>query len=150
MFFNNSTGTPIKQNENELLLIDNKDREHELASVIETTDSKPFEFQHIEALNHVTLEFKGHDELIAHKFSGDRTGRFMLKDGQKMYVEYVESEVTYTIAPVSFYTEAGSELVLPSDTVLLGTRTVIKGLMSDCHNLTIAEGAEVFVNYIHS
>ena len=141
--YDNSTGTPVKINEEDKLLIDNDNRQHDLPTMIESHDGSIFEFQEIEALNHVTLQFTGTDELIAHKFSGDKTGVMHLQTGQTMWVEYKESETTYTVAPISYTTDEGSMLVLPSEVVLLGTRTKFHGFLVGVHNLTIADSAKV-------
>ena len=142
--YNNETGTPEKINEDEVLLINNDNRNHELATVIETDDgSDEIELKEINALNHVTLMFNGVTEIIAHVLSGDKTGRMFVKTGQRMWVEYKESQVTYSIAPVSYYTQENSTVVLPSDVDLLGTRVVLKGWIHQIQNLTIADSAVV-------
>lgn len=81
--------------------------------------------------------------MLVHKFSGDKTGRMFLESGQLLWVEYIESKPTYTIAPISYFTSADSELVMPTEVVMLGTRTDIRGKLVGVHNLTIAEGATV-------
>lgn len=139
--YDNTTGEKIP--ESDTLLIDNYNLERELPTVIESEDGLRIEINTVEAYNNVTLEYTGHEELDIDFFIGDRSGRFTVKENQKMLVEYVASEITYTIAPVSFNTHENSTLVTPSDTVLLGTRTIIQGILAGVYNLTIAEGATV-------
>ena len=124
------------------LYINNDNRNYDLPTVIESETGNVFEFDEIEARNHVVLEMLDPTaELIVHNFSGDRTGLFHLLAGQKLYVEYIESEVGYTVAPVSYKIDATAEIILPSTVILLGTRTEIRGMMTNVHNLTIAEGS---------
>ena len=125
------------------LLIDNDNRNKIIGTVVMREDSKPFEFDMLEANNHAVLWLDGSDsELIVHKFDGDRTGSMHLVANQKLWVEYVQSTSGYTVAPVSYNIENGAEVVLPSTTIILGTRTEMKGLMTMVQNLTIADGAK--------
>ena len=139
----NTTNGVIFKDDFRMLYIDNDDRNHKLPTVIENDDgSSLFEFEEIQALNHVVLEMAHPNaELIVHKFRGDRTGLFRMLSGQKIHVEYVASALGYTVAPVSYEIPSGAEIVLPSTVILLGTRTVIQGRIVNVHNLTAAEGA---------
>ncbi|KAL4230250.1 hypothetical protein ACF0H5_010636 [Mactra antiquata] len=127
------------------LLLDNDNRNHILGtSIMKDDNSSPykFEFDEVEVRNHAVLWLDGDDtELVAHKFDGDRTGLMHLLGQQKVYAEYVESTSGYTVAPVSFKVEAGTEIVFPSTTIILGTRSDLSGLLTMVQNLTIADGA---------
>lgn len=129
------------------LVIDNDDRNHVLGTmVMSDTGTTPyvFEFDEVEANNHAVLWIEGSDsELIVHKFDGDRTGLMHLTGQQKVYSEYVESTSGYTVAPVSYKIDYGAEIILPSTTILLGTRSDMNGLLTMVQNLTIADGANV-------
>ena len=143
-YVNNTQGEEVRVNENELLFLDNDDRQHQLPTVIMSENDDYFEMLEVEARNHVVLQMHGdHDTMIAHKFSGDKTGQFHLREEQRLYVEYLDGEATYSIAPISYLTENGSELVMPTEVEFLGTRTVIHGLMVGLENFTLASGAEV-------
>lgn len=141
-YVNTTSGVSFKD-DFRMLYIDNDDRNHKLPTVIENDDgSSLFEFEEIQAHNHVVLEMAyPNAELIVHKFKGDRTGLFRLLNGQKIHVEYVASALGYTVAPVSYEIASGAEIILPSTVILLGTRTVIRGKIVNVHNLTAAEGA---------
>ncbi|WAR26297.1 TENX-like protein [Mya arenaria] len=129
------------------LTIDNDDRNSVLGTmVMSDVDTTPyvFEFDEVEANNHVVLWIEGHDsELLVHKFAGDRTGMMHLQGNQKVFSEYIESTSGYTVAPVSYKIDSGSEIILPSTTILLGTRSDMNGLLTMVQNLTIADGANV-------
>ena len=129
------------------LVIDNDNRNHILGTmVMSDVDTTPyvFEFDEIQANNHVVLWIEGHDsELLVHKFDGDRTGMMHLQGNQKVFSEYIESTSGYTVAPVSYKIDNGAEIILPSTTILLGTRSDMNGLLTMVQNLTVAEGANV-------
>ena len=127
------------------LFIDNDNRNKISPTIITTDDGNhEFEFDELEAINHAVLQMYGSSsELIVHKFDGDRTGLMHILTGQVIHVEYKESTTGYTVAPVSYKVEKGTEIVLPSTVILLGTRSEMKGLMTNVQNLTIAEGADV-------
>ena len=127
------------------LYIDNDNRNHISPTIITTDDGNyEFEFDELEANNHAVLQMYGStSELIVHKFNGDRTGLMHILEGQVIHVEYKESTTGYTVAPVSYKVEKGTEIVLPSTVIMLGTRSELKGLMTNVQNLTIAEGADV-------
>lgn len=123
------------------LYLDNDNRNHKLPTIISGM-SKYYEFDELVAWNHVLLWIDGHDKiLIVHKFRGDRTGLLHVRDQQKIFVEYVSSEPGYTVAPVSYQIDAGTEIIFSSTVILLGTRTTVAGLMTGIQNLTLAEGA---------
>jgi len=91
-----------------------------------------FEFDVVKLLNLVTLWVDNMNAtVVIHKFDGDRTGRVHLRGYQVMYVEVVESEVTRSIAPVSYRVDSTAEIVFPTELVVLGTRTVIMGLVTN-------------------
>ena len=127
------------------LLLDNDNRNHVLGTVImrdEGTSPYVFEFDEVEANNHVVLWIGGDDsELLVHLFNGDRTGLMHAQGNQKIYVEYVESTLGYTVAPVSLKIESSAEVILPSTTFIYGSRTELSGLLTMVQNLTVAEGA---------
>ena len=141
---NNTDGVPVKINEYDLLHLDNDNRQHQLPTVIMSETDQYFEFIEVAANNHVVLQMHGdYDEMVAHKFSGDKTGQFHLRGDQKLFVEYRDGEATYSIAPISYLTEASSQLIMPTEVEFLGTRTVIHGKMINLENFTLASGAEV-------
>lgn len=127
------------------LLLDNDNRNGVLGTMImddNGTVPYKFEFDEIEANNHAVLWIEGSDsELTVHKFDGDRTGLMHLTGAQKVYAEYVESTSGYTVAPVSYKIDDGAEIILPSTTIILGTRSEMSGQLTMVQNLTVAEGA---------
>ncbi|MEW8547022.1 MAG: hypothetical protein AB2693_26200, partial [Candidatus Thiodiazotropha sp.] len=127
------------------LYLDNDNRNLELGTVVMADDGADwhsFEFDQVEAVNGVVLWLDGDNSTLDVKeFDGDKTGNMHLRGHQKIFVEYEPATTGYTVAPVSYNIEAGTEIILPSTTHMLGTRTELKGLMTNVQNLTIAEGS---------
>lgn len=78
-----------------------------------------------------------------HLFEGDRTGLVLLQSNQHLFVEVVESTSTETYAPCSFHIKQYAEIIGPTTTNLLGTRTVISGIITNVEHLIITENANV-------
>ena len=126
------------------LILDNQNRNKYLATFIEKEVEKYYEVDELEIRNHAVLWIHGQNaSLVAHKFSGDKTGLVHLRPTQKMFVEVVESKKGYSIAPVSYKIDAGSEITFPSMLTLLGTRSTFDGFIIGVHQLYTAESAFV-------
>ena len=126
------------------LLLDNQNRNDLLPTIIENENYNYFEFEEVEIKNHVVLWLHGDNStLVAHKFIGDGTGQMHLRFQQKMFCEVVESQSGFTIAPVSYRVDDGTEIFFPSTLFMLGTRTFIDGLITGVQKLFVAEGADV-------
>ena len=127
------------------LLIDNNNRNKDAATVIMEPDLQ-YEFDEIEAKNHVLLRIDGGNAtLTVHKFKGDRTAVFHLFAGQTIYVEVEKSKRGYTIAPVSYRLDAGSTAHYPSRLTVLGTRCDFNGRIVGVDQFVLAKGAGVVV-----
>ena len=126
------------------LILDNQNRNPDIATLIEKEVEKYYEVDELEMRNHVVLWIHGRNAtLVTHKFSGDKTGLVHLRPTQKMFVEVVESAKGYSIAPVSYKVDSGSEITFPSSLTLLGTRCTFDGFIIGVHQLYIADGAKV-------
>ena len=81
--------------------------------------------------------------VIIHKFLGDQTGLVHIREDQKIYVEFVESQNNESITPCSFLIDEGAEIIFPTTVGIQGTRTWLKGLITGVHHLSIIEGGRV-------
>ena len=127
------------------LILDNQNRNKHIATFIEKEVDRYYEVDELEMRNHVVLWIYGENAtLVAHKFSGDKTGLVHLRATQKMFVEVVESEKGYSIAPVSYKVDSGSEITFPSTLILLGTRCTFYGFIVGVHQFFIANDASVY------
>ncbi|EGD80128.1 hypothetical protein PTSG_13036 [Salpingoeca rosetta] len=79
--------------------------------------------------------------VVVHRFIGDKTGQFHVRNDQLILVEYVESTTNHTEAPCSFRGDAGSEIIFPSETHLHGVRSVFEGLITNVEDMYIEDGA---------
>ncbi|KAK3724602.1 hypothetical protein QZH41_005193 [Actinostola sp. cb2023] len=126
------------------LIIDNQNRNPDIATIIINENTTYYEVEDLETRNHAILHIHGEKAvLVAHKFSGDRTGLVHLRSGQTMFVEVVESQKGYTVAPVSYKVEKGAEIAFPSSLTLLGTRCTFEGFVVGVYDLVVAEGSDV-------
>lgn len=83
--------------------------------------------------------------VVAHRFIGDGTGQFHIREQQKIYVEYVESETNRTEAPCSYRIDQFAELVLPVEFHVHGVRTEIHGLLTGVHHLFVEDAGYIQV-----
>ena len=126
------------------LILDNQNRNRDIATLIENEEEKYYEVDELEVRNHAVLWIHGKNAtLVAHSFTGDRTGLVHLLPTQRMFVEVVESRKGYSIAPVSYKVDAGAEITFPSTLTLLGSRCYFDGFVIGVHELRITEGALV-------
>lgn len=126
------------------LTVDNFNRNPDIPTIIIYENSSYYEIDELEMRNHGLLHIHGNNSsFVIHNFTGDRTGLVHLRQGQKMFVQVVESKSGYSVAPVSYKIDKGAEIVFPSSLTLLGTRCSFDGLVIGVHRLIVAEGAEV-------
>ena len=126
------------------LILDNENRNLNIATLIAKEQEKYYEVDQLEIRNHAILWIYGKNAtLVAHSFTGDRTGLVHLMPTQKMFVEVVKSQKGYSIATVSYKIESGAEVTFPSTLTLLGTRCYFDGFVIGVHELRITEGAVV-------
>ena len=126
------------------LTVDNFNRNPDIPTIIIYENSSYYEIYELEMRNHGLLHIHGNNSsFVIHNFTGDRTGLVHLRQGQKMFVQVVESKSGYSVAPVSYKIDKGAEIVFPSSLTLLGTRCSFDGLVIGVHRLIVAEGADV-------
>ena len=126
------------------LTVDNFNRNPDIPTIIINENSSYYEIDELEMRNHGLLHIHGNNSsFVIHNFTGDRTGLVHLRQGQKMFVQVVESKSGYSVAPVSYKIDEGAEIVFPSSLTLLGTRCSFDGLVIGVHRLIVAEGADV-------
>lgn len=126
------------------LTVDNFNQNPDIPTIIINENSSYYEIDELEMRNHGLLHIHGNNSsFVIHNFTGDRTGLVHLRQGQKMFVQVVESKSGYSVAPVSYKIDEGAEIVFPSSLTLLGTRCSFDGLVIGVHRLVVAEGADV-------
>ena len=83
---------------------------------------------------------------VIHRFMGDRTGQFHVRNNQKIWVEYIESFTNYTEAPISYIIDEGAEVVFPTEVHLQGINTTVDGKLSNIHHLYVEDGCFLVVS----
>ena len=81
--------------------------------------------------------------VVAHRFIGDKSGQFHIRNDQRIFVEVIESESNETEAPCSYRIDTGGEIILPSVFHMHGTRSRIEGMITGVHHLKVSSGAAV-------
>ena len=79
---------------------------------------------------------------VVHKFIGDKSGQFHLRQDQKVFVEYIESETNKTEAPCSYRIDVGAHIILPSEFHMHGTHSIYEGMVVGVRDLLVSDGAE--------
>ena len=115
-----------------------------------------YEFDEMEVGGHATVTFYHPREarnvsVVAHEINGDKTGIIKITDRQRLVVNFVESTHTYMDAPCGFVVDEYAEIVFPSDVILRGERTVLKGRMTGVENLVLErDGTVTFGGHAHT
>lgn len=81
--------------------------------------------------------------MVVHRFIGDKSGQFHIRNNQKVFVEVVESQTNSTEAPCSYRIDIGGEIILPSEFHMHGTRSRVEGMITGVHDIKISLNAEV-------
>ena len=132
------------------LHVDNEGNNVPGATMLMEEQTLYYEFDEIELTGYSRLLIyhpRGRNvTVITHKFIGDRTGQFHLRDNQTIYVEVVESETNRTEAPCSYLIDSGAEIVLPAEFHAHGLRTEIHGLITGVHFFLMEDSAYVVIS----
>ena len=83
---------------------------------------------------------------VIHRFIGDRTGQFHVRNKQKIWVEYIESFTNYTEAPISYIIDNGAEVVFPTEVHLQGINSTVDGKISNIHHLYVEDDCFLVVS----
>ncbi|XP_070533134.1 uncharacterized protein [Ptychodera flava] len=125
--------------------IDNEGQKVPVASMIMEDNTVDYEFDEMELTGAARLLlYHPHGEqvtAVVHRFIGDKTGQFHLRNNQTVYVEVVESTNNRTEAPCSYIIDYGAEMIMPFEVHLQGTDTLIEGLLTGVHHLFVEENA---------
>ena len=144
------TNTTMLAVDHTYLHIDNEGNDVPGATMLMEEDTLHYEFDEIELTGYSRLliyhPIGKNVTVVAHKFIGDRTGQFHLRENQTIYVEVVESQTNRTEAPCSYFIESGAEIVLPAEFHAHGLRTQIHGLLTGVHFLILENSGYVVIS----
>ena len=132
------------------LHIDNVGIKSPVATVIMENLTTEYEFNETEVggYSRVLLYHpeKSFVTAVIHRFMGDRTGQFHVRNDQKIWVEYIESFTNYTEAPISYIIDEGAEVVFPTEVHLQGINSTVDGKISNIHHLYVEDGCFLVVS----
>lgn len=144
------TNTTMLAVDHTYLHIDNQGKNVPGATMLMEEQTVYYEFDEIELTGYSRLliyhPVDRNVTVVTHKFIGDRTGQFHLRDNQTIYVEVVESETNRTEAPCSYLIDSGAEIVLPAEFHAHGLRTEIHGLLTGVHFFFMEDSAYVVIS----
>ena len=129
------------------LHVDNEGYDVPGATMLMEENTTEYEFDEMELTGHSRLLVyhppNSTVNVTVHRFIGDKSGQFHIRDRQKIFVEIVESVTNKTEAPCSYKIDNGGEILLPAEFHVHGTRTVIEGRITGVHRLYVSRGAEM-------
>lgn len=127
--------------------IDNDGYDVPGATMLMAENTTYYEFDEMEltGFSRLLLYHPGKDRVqaVVHRFIGDKSGQFHLRNDQRVFVEVVESTTNMTEAPCSYRIDFGAEILLPSEFHMHGTRSRLEGMVTGVHHLKVSEGAVV-------
>ena len=130
--------------------MDNVGIKSPVATMIMEDQTTEYEFNETEVGGHSrVLLYHPKDSFVTaviHRFMGDRSGQFHVRNDQKVWIEYIESFTNYTEAPISYISDNGSELVFPTEVHLQGINSTIDGKITNVHHLYVEDGCFLVVS----
>ena len=122
--------------------MDNENNNVATPTVIMENQTVFYEFDEMQVEGHSTVIFY-HPEtarnvtVIAHEVTGDKTGIIKLVSRQRLFVFVVESTHTYMDAPCGFHVEDYAEIIFPTEVILRGESSTIRGRITGVERLVI-------------
>ena len=136
--------------------VDNEKNNVNTPTVIMENKTVFYEFDEMEVGGHSTVTFyhptgAKNVSVVAHEITGDKTGIIRLTKRQRLVVNFVESTHTYMDAPCGFFVDEYAEIVFPTDVILRGETTVLRGRMTGIENLVLERnGTVTFGGHAHT
>ena len=131
--------------------VDNEGRETESPAVIMENDTLFYEFDEmqVEGRSHVVFYHpRGalNVTVVAHEVTGDKTGVIKMTSRQRLFVFVVESTHTYLDVPCGFYIDDYAEVVFPTEVILRGETTTLRGRMTGVEWLVIERNGNILIS----
>lgn len=133
------------------LKIDNEGKDSYSPAVVMETKTLFYEFDEIqvEGKSHVVFYHPlgaRNVTVVAHEVTGDKTGVIKMTSRQRLFVFIVESTHTYLDAPCGFYISEFSEIVFPTEVLLRGETTTLRGRMTGVEKLVIERNGNLLIS----
>ncbi len=128
--------------------MDNENNDVDTPTVIMENQTVFYEFDEMQVEGHSTVTFYHPQKarnvtVIAHEVTGNKTGIIKLVARQRLFVFVVESTHTYMDAPCGFHVEEYAEIVFPTEVILRGESSTIKGRMTGVEKLVLERNGMV-------
>ena len=128
--------------------MDNEDNNVDTPTVIMENQTVFYDFDEAQVEGHSTLTFYHPQNarnvtVIAHEVTGDKTGIIKLTARQRLFVFVVESTHTYMDAPCGFHVDEYAEAVFPTEVILRGESSTIKGRLTGVEKLVLERNGMV-------
>ena len=136
--------------------MDNEKNNVNTPTVIMENKTVFYEFDEMQVGGHSTVTFyhptgAKNVSVVAHEITGDKTGIIRLTKRQRLVVNFVESTHTYMDTPCGFFVEEYAEIVFPTDVILRGETTVLRGRITGVENLALErDGTVTFGGHAHT
>ena len=137
--------------EHSKLKIDNEGKDSDSPAVVMENKTLFYEFDEIqvEGKSHVVfyhpLEARN-VTVVAHEVTGDKTGVIKMTSRQRLFVFIVESTHTYLDVPCGFYISEFSEIIFPTEVILRGETTTLRGRMTGVEKLVIERNGNLLIS----
>ena len=133
--------------------VDNERRETESPAVIMENEKLFYEFDEmqVEGRSHVVFYHpRGarNVTVVAHEVTGDKTGVIKMTSRQRLFVFVVQSTHTYLDVPCGFYIDEYAEIVFPTEVILRGETTTLRGRMTGVERLLIERNGNILISGI--
>lgn len=122
--------------------VDNENNNVATPTVIMENQTVFYEFDEMQVEGHSTVilyhpETARNVTVIVHEVTGDKTGIIKLVSRQRLFVFVVESTHTYMDAPCGFHVEDYAEIIFPTEVILRGESSTIRGRITGVERLVI-------------
>ena len=137
--------------EHSKLKIDNEGRDSDWPAVVMENETLFYEFDEmqVEGKSHVVYYHPTGAQnvtVVAHEVTGDKTGVIKMTSRQRLFVFIVESTHTYLDVPCGFYISKFSEIILPTEVILRGETTTLRGRITGVERLVIERNGNILVS----
>ena len=131
--------------------VDNEGRRTNSPAVIMENRTLFYEFDEmqVEGQSHVVFYHpKGawNVTAVAHEVTGDKSGVIKITSRQQFFVFIVQSTHTYLDVPCGFYVDDDAEVVFPTEVILRGETTTLRGRMTGVNRLVIERNGNILVS----
>ena len=130
------------ESDHRMVIVDNAKHETLQPALLMEKDSVYYEFEEVQVEGYSYVWFYHPDNVhnvttVIHELKGNKKGYVVVRDHQRVIVNFVESTHTYLDAPCGFVVEVGGEIVLPTQVIILAETFQLLGRLTGVEELDI-------------